>query len=64
MVTFVLAWLRSKLSWDDRGQSTVEYVMMILGVVLFLLLAAFALRGVMTSSISKTSSWISGQNPP
>ena len=64
MVTFVLAWLRSKLNWDDRGQSTVEYVMMILGVVLFLLLATFALRGVMTSSISKTSSWISGQNPP
>ena len=64
MVTFGQAWLMKKLGGDDRGQSTVEYVMLILGVVLFLLVAAFALDGLMNTPISKASSWISGQNPP
>lgn len=64
MLTFVRAWLMNKLNVDDRGQSTVEYVILILGVVLFLVVAAFALDGLMNNPISKASSWISGQNPP
>lgn len=64
MFTFVQAWLMNKLNGHDRGQSTVEYVILILGVVLFLLVAAFALDGLMNSPVSKASSWISGQNPP
>ena len=64
MFTFVRAWLTSKLHRDERGQGTVEYVLLILGVVLFLLVAAFALQGVLSSAISKISSWMAGQNPP
>ena len=64
MLTFVQTWLTSKLHWDERGQGTVEYVLLILGVVLFLLVAAFALQGVLSSAIVKISSWMAGQNPP
>ena len=64
MFTFVQAWLMNKLNRDERGQGTVEYVLLILGVVLFLLVAAFALQGVLSSAISKISSWLAGQNPP
>ena len=64
MFTFVQAWLMNKLHRDERGQGTVEYVLLILGVVLFLLVAAFALQGVLSSAISKISVWMAGQNPP
>ena len=64
MFTFAWAWLMNKLNRDERGQGTVEYVLLILGVVLFLLVAAFALQGVLSSAISKISSWMAGQNPP
>ncbi|HKX18932.1 MAG TPA: hypothetical protein VJT33_13050 [bacterium] len=64
MFTFAQAWLMNKLNRDERGQGTVEYVLLILGVVLFLLVAAFALQGVLSSAISKISSWMAGQNPP
>ncbi|HKX19436.1 MAG TPA: hypothetical protein VJT33_15605 [bacterium] len=62
--SLVQAWLSSKFARDERGQGTVEYVLLILGVVLFLLVAAFALQGVLSSAISKISSWMAGQNPP
>lgn len=64
MLSFLRVWLASKLNLDERGQGTVEYVLLILGVVLFLLVAAFALQGVLSSAISKISSWMNGQNPP
>lgn len=64
MFTFVQTWLINKLHRDERGQGTVEYVLLILGVVLFLLVAAFALQGVLSSAIVKISSWMAGQNPP
>ena len=51
-------------SMDEHGQGTVEYVLLILGVVLFLLVAAFALQGVLSNAIVSISSWIAGQNPP
>lgn len=60
----VLAWLNGRLNRDERGQGTVEYVLLILGVVLFLLVAAFALQGVLSNAIASISSWIAGQNPP
>ncbi|HKX19404.1 MAG TPA: hypothetical protein VJT33_15445 [bacterium] len=64
MFTFVRAWLMNKLNRGQQGQGTVEYVLLILGVVLFLLVAAFALQDVLSSAISKISSWMAGQNPP
>lgn len=63
-ISFVLAWFSGRLNRDERGQGTVEYVLLILGVVLFLLVAAFALQGVLNNAISAVSSWIAGQNPP
>ena len=64
MLSFLRVWLTSKLNLDERGQGTVEYVLLILGVVLFLLVAAFALQDVLSAAISKISSWMAGQNPP
>lgn len=60
---FLLKWWHQR-SNDERGQGTVEYVLLILGVVLFLLVAAFALQGVLSNAIVSISSWIAGQNPP
>jgi len=57
-------WLLSKLHRKENGQGTVEYVLIILGVVLFLVLAAYALRNVLGGSVSKTSTWIGSQNAP
>jgi uncharacterized protein (UPF0333 family) len=63
-ISFVQAWLTSKLHLDDHGQGTVEYVLLILGVVLFLIVAALALQGVLSGAISAISSWMGAQNPP
>ena len=63
-LSFAQSWLASKLGRDERGQGTVEYVLLILGVVLFLLVAAFALQGVLSGAISAISSWMGAQNPP
>lgn len=63
-VPFVRAWVSVKLHRDEHGQGTVEYVLLILGVVLFLLVAAFALQGVLSSAIAKISSWMGLQNAP
>ena len=64
VIRFVQAWLADKLGWDERGQGTVEYVLLILGVVLFLIVAALALQDVLSGAISKISSWMGAQNPP
>ena len=57
-------WARSQLHWDERGQGTTEYVLLILGVVLFLIVAALALQGVLNGAIDQISAWIAGQNAP
>jgi Flp pilus assembly pilin Flp len=64
MIRFVQVWLADKVGWDERGQGTVEYVLLILGVVLFLIVAALALQDVLSGAISKISSWMGAQNPP
>jgi Flp pilus assembly pilin Flp len=62
--SLVQTWLLSKLHRDQDGQGTVEYVLLILGVVLFLIVAALALQDVLSGAISKISSWMGLQNPP
>jgi len=64
LLSLVQMWLMSKFSRDERGQGTVEYVLLILGVVLFLIVAALALQDVLSGAISKISSWMGLQNPP
>ena len=64
MLTFVQEWVAARLHRDERGQGTTEYVLLILGVVLFLIVAALALQGVLNNAIDKISTWISQQNAP
>ena len=64
MLPYLQTWLASKFHLDERGQGTVEYVLLILGVVLFLIVAALALQGVLSGAISKISSWMGAQTPP
>jgi hypothetical protein len=61
---YLRAWLGQKLGGDESGQAASEYVLTILGVVLFLVVAAFALNGVLSGAVSKISSWIAAVNPP
>ena len=61
---FVRTWITDRWFRDERGQGTVEYVLLILGVVLFLIVAALALQGVLSGAISAISSWMGLQNPP
>jgi len=64
VLPYLQTWLASKFHLDERGQGTVEYVLLILGVVLFLIVAALALQGVLSGAISKISSWMGAQTPP
>jgi Flp pilus assembly pilin Flp len=64
LLTFLQGWLAGRLHRDERGQGTTEYVLLILGVVLFLIVAALALQGILNGAIDKISSWISAQNAP
>jgi Flp pilus assembly pilin Flp len=60
----VQAWWADKLGRDERGQGTTEYVLLILGVVLFLIVAALALQGILNGAIDQISTWVAGQNAP
>lgn len=60
----VLAWLGRRLHRDEVGASVTEYVLLILGVVLFLIVAAFALQPMLVSAVAKITLWVSGINPP
>jgi len=60
----VLAWLGSRLHRDEEGASATEYVLLILGVVLFLIVAAFGLRGMLAGAVAAISTWVGGVTPP
>ena len=64
MIAYLQGWLANRLHRDEQGQGTTEYVLLILGVVLFLIVAALALQGVLNTAIDKISTWISQQNAP
>ena len=64
ILMFVQEWVAARLHRDERGQGTTEYVLLILGVVLFLIVAALALQGILNTAIQKISTWIAGQNAP
>ena len=57
-------WLVEKLNMDEKGQTATEYVLVILGVVLFLVFAAFALNGILGSATNAIKNWISTVSPP
>lgn len=57
-------WLTSKVRGNDEGQTSIEYVLVILAVVLFLIVAAASMTGVLNGAVTKISTWISSVNPP
>ena len=52
---YATMWLADKLDRDETGQTATEYVLVILGVVLFLVFAAFALNGILGSATNAMS---------
>ena len=57
-------WLVDKLNLDEEGQTATEYVLVILGVVLFLVFAAFALNGIMVGAASAIKNWVTSVSAP
>ena len=64
MLMYARAWLLNKLHRDEAGQGVVEYVLITLGVSLFLIFAAIALRGVLTAAVTAIGTWIASVGPP
>ena len=58
------AWLAKRLNMDEVGQTATEYVLVILGVVLFLVFAAFALNGILGSATNAIKNWVTSINTP
>lgn len=57
-------WLVEKLNLDEEGQTATEYVLVILGVVLFLVFAAFALNGILGGATNTIQNWVNSISPP
>jgi hypothetical protein len=64
MMEYARAWLAEKLDRDEAGQTATEYVLVILGVVLFLVFAAFALNGILGGATNAIKNWITTVSPP
>lgn len=64
MLSYAWTWLNAKLHQDEEGQGATEYVLLILGVVLFLIFAAFGLRGILSAAVTTISGWVSSVGPP
>ena len=58
------AWLAKRLNMDEVGQTATEYVLVILGVVLFLVFAAFALNGILGQATNAIKNWVTSINTP
>ncbi len=61
---YARAWMAEKLHWGESGQTATEYVLVILGVVLFLVFAAFALNGILGSATNAIATWVNTVSPP
>jgi len=64
VLEYVKTWLLRKFRGDESGQTATEYVLVILGVVLFLVFAAFALNGILGSATNAIQNWINQVSPP
>ncbi len=62
VITYLRAWLSGR--FGERGAAATEYVLLILGGVLFMIVAAFGLRGVLTGAATAISSWVGSVSPP
>jgi hypothetical protein len=61
---YLKAWLAETLDQDEAGQTATEYVLVILGVVLFLVFAAFALNGILGGATNAIKNWVNSVNTP
>ena len=57
-------WLGENPGRDEEGQAATEYVLVMLGVALFLVFAAFALNGILGSATNAIQNWINQVSPP
>jgi Flp pilus assembly pilin Flp len=70
MSAFISERLLSAREWvvaqlrKERGAAATEYVLLILGVVLFMIVAAFGLRNVLNNAVAAIGNWINSVNPP
>ncbi|MDR7556524.1 MAG: hypothetical protein QN157_13075 [Armatimonadota bacterium] len=64
MFEYLRAWISTRLNLDEKGAAATEYVLLILGVVLFMIVAAFGLRNVLGEAVTAIGNWISDVNPP
>lgn len=64
LIMFVQTWLTEKLHRANRGQGSIEYVLLILGCVLFLVAAAILLKNVLGAAVTTISSWANTVGPP
>ena len=61
---YAKAWLSERLYQGEAGQTATEYVLVILGVVLFLVFAAFALNGILGTATNAIKNWVTTVSPP
>ncbi len=61
---YARAWVTEKLGRGQSGQTSTEYVLVILGVVLFLVFAAFALNGILGTATNAIATWVNTVSPP
>ena len=61
---YARAWLLEKLYRWERGQGTTEYVLVTLGVALFLVFAAMAMRPILDTAVTAIGTWIGSSGPP
>ena len=61
---YAKSWLIEKLDLDEQGQTATEYVLVILGVVLFLVFAAFALNGILGGATNAIKNWVTSVSAP
>ncbi len=64
LMTYVRVWLAEKLHRPELGQTAIEYVLIILGCVLFLIAAAILLKDMLGSAVTAISSWANTVGPP
>ncbi len=64
LITYVQAWVAERLHRANSGQGSIEYVLLILGCVLFLIAAAILLKNVLSGAVTAISSWANSVGPP
>ena len=58
VLAYARMWPGENLGRDEEGQAATEYVLVMLGVALFLVFAAFTLNGVVGGPTNAIKNWI------